>query len=53
VIETAFNALKQSTTDSFYRKQAWEVINCYLAASLNINDDKNTLINLFMHHSYQ
>ncbi|KAI4454767.1 ataxia telangiectasia mutated atm -related [Holotrichia oblita] len=53
VIETAFNALKQSTTDSFYRKQAWEVINCYLAASLNINDDKSTLINLFMHHSYQ
>nr|XP_022907724.1 transformation/transcription domain-associated protein [Onthophagus taurus] len=52
IIETAFNALKQSTTDSFYRKQAWETIHCYLAASLDLSDDKNTLINLFMHHSF-
>jgi transformation/transcription domain-associated protein len=53
IIETAFNALKQSNTDSFYRKQAWEVINCYLTASRNLNDDKNTLINLFLHSSFQ
>ncbi|KAF5288689.1 hypothetical protein FQR65_LT11954 [Abscondita terminalis] len=52
VIETAFNALKQSSTDSFYRKQAWEVINCFLAGSLNLNDNKNTLINLFLHPSF-
>lgn len=52
IIETAFNALKQSSTDSFYRKQAWEVINCFLAASLNLSDNKNTLINLFLHHSF-
>lgn len=49
VIETAFNAFKQSTTDSFYRKQAWDVINCYLTASMNLTDDRNVLINLFMH----
>lgn len=53
VIETAFNALKQSTTDSFYRKQAWEVINCYLTASLNLSDDKNMLINLFLYNGFQ
>lgn len=53
IIETAFNALKQSGTDSYYRKQAWEVLSCYLIASLNLSDDKNTLINLFMHQSFQ
>ncbi|KAL3270789.1 hypothetical protein HHI36_021313 [Cryptolaemus montrouzieri] len=53
VIETAFNALKQSNTDSFYRKQAWDVINCYLTASTNLLDDRRTLINLFMHPSFQ
>ncbi|KAJ8954217.1 hypothetical protein NQ318_005812 [Aromia moschata] len=53
IIETAFNALKQSNTDPFYRKQAWEVINCYLTASRNLNDDENTLIKLFLHPSFQ
>ncbi|CAH1997935.1 unnamed protein product [Acanthoscelides obtectus] len=53
IIETAFNALKQSNTDPFYRKQAWEVINCYLTASMNLNDDEKTLINLFLHPSFQ
>ncbi|KAF5284945.1 hypothetical protein FQA39_LY16900 [Lamprigera yunnana] len=52
VINTAFNALKQSSTDSFYRKQAWEVINCFLAASLNLNDNKNAMLNLFLHPSF-
>lgn len=52
VVETAANALKSSTTDSFYRRQAWEVINCYLTASLNLKDDKNFLINLFLHPSF-
>lgn len=53
IIETAFNALKQSNTDPYYRKQAWEVINSYLAASRNLTDDKKTLINLFLHYSFQ
>lgn len=53
IIDTAFNALKQSNTDPFYRKQAWEVINCYLTASRNLNDDENTLIKLFLHPSFQ
>uniref|UniRef100_A0A6E8VNF8 FAT domain-containing protein n=1 Tax=Anopheles coluzzii TaxID=1518534 RepID=A0A6E8VNF8_ANOCL len=52
VIETAFNALKCSTTDPFYWRQSWEVIRCYLAASITLDDDKHTLQKLFMHPSF-
>lgn len=52
VIETAFAALKSSTTDPFYRKQCWEVLRCYLAASLNLDDDRETLQKLFNHPSF-
>ena len=49
-IEVAFEALKSSNTEAFYRKQAWEVIKCYLVASMNLDDDKVTLSHLFNHH---
>ncbi|XP_055697058.1 transcription-associated protein 1 isoform X2 [Phlebotomus papatasi] len=52
VIETAFSALKSSSTDPFYWKQSWEAIRCYLAASLSLDDDKHTLQKLFMHPSF-
>ncbi|KAL4715075.1 hypothetical protein ACJJTC_012122 [Scirpophaga incertulas] len=52
VIETAFAALKSSTTDPFYRRQCWEVLRCYLAASLNLDDDRQTLQKLFTHPSF-
>lgn len=52
VIETAFNALKSSATDPFYWRQSWEVIRCYLAASLCLDDEKHTLHKLLMHPSY-
>ncbi|CAH0749160.1 unnamed protein product [Diatraea saccharalis] len=52
VIETAFSALKSSTTDPFYRKQCWEVLRCYLASSLNLDDDRQTLMKLFNHPSF-
>ncbi|XP_046961593.1 transcription-associated protein 1 isoform X1 [Vanessa cardui] len=52
IIETAFSALKSSTTDPFYRRQCWEVLRCYLAASLNLDDDKATLQKLFNHPSF-
>ncbi|CAK1549719.1 unnamed protein product [Leptosia nina] len=52
VIETAFAALKSSTTDPFYRRQCWEVLRCYLAASLNLEDDKATLQKLLNHPSF-
>jgi transformation/transcription domain-associated protein len=52
VIETAFTALKSSTTDPFYRRQCWEVIRCFLVASLNLDDDKNTMQQLFSYPRY-
>ena len=52
VIETAFAALKSSATDPFYWRQSWEVIRCYLASSLCLEDDKHTLQKLFMHPSF-
>ncbi|XP_043599030.1 transformation/transcription domain-associated protein isoform X1 [Bombus pyrosoma] len=53
VIETAFNALKSNNTDSFYRRQCWEVISCYLAASLRLDDTNAILHKLFMHPSFK
>lgn len=53
IIETAFVALKSNNTDPFYRKQCWEVINCYLAASLKLEDDRATLNKLFTHPSFK
>jgi len=54
VLETAFNALKSTMTDLFYRKQCWEVIYCYLAASINLDTDNIDLwYNLFNHPSFK
>ena len=54
VIETAFNALKSSSTEpGFYRKQCWEVIKSYLVASLQLDDDKSTLLKLLAHTSFR
>lgn len=54
VIETAFNALKSSSTEpGFYRKQCWEVIKSYLVASLQLDDDKGTLLKLLAHPSFR
>ena len=54
VIETAFNALKSSSTEpGFYRKQCWEVIKCYLVSSLNLDDEKGALIKLMAHPSFR
>lgn len=53
VIETSLNALKSNTTDLFYRKQCWEVINCYLAATLRLDDTGDLLQKLFTHPSFK
>lgn len=53
IIDTAFTALKQSNTHSYYRRKAWEVIHCYLAASLSLEDDRHLLLKLFMYPSFQ
>lgn len=52
VIETAFTALKTSSTDPFYWAQSWEVIRCYLAASISLADEKHMLQKLFTHPSF-
>ena len=54
IIETAFNALKSSTTEpGFYRKQCWEVIRCYLVSSIQHESDKYQLIKLLTHPSFR
>lgn len=52
LIETSFTALKSSATDPFYRKQCWDVLRCYLVASLNLDDDRETLKKLFNHPTF-
>jgi transformation/transcription domain-associated protein len=53
VIDTAFTALKTNSTDAFYRRQSWEVIKCYLVASMNIVvDDKVKLSKLLSYPSF-
>jgi transformation/transcription domain-associated protein len=51
-VETALNALKASNIETFYRKQSWEVIKCFLVATLNLNDDKKMLAHLFTHPNF-
>ena len=51
-IEVALNLLKSSSTESYYRRQAWEVIKCFLVSTMNLDDDKASLSNLFTHSRY-
>lgn len=48
-IDAALTALKCSSTDTYYRRQAWELIKCFLVSVMNLEDDKATLDNLFTH----
>ena len=52
VIESALTTLKSFSSDTFNRKQAWEVIRCFLVATLNLGDDKASLTKLFFHPSF-
>lgn len=51
-IETALNMLKLANSELFYRKQAWEVIRGFLAASMSLDEDQNHMMHLFMHPRY-
>ncbi|XP_053373271.1 transformation/transcription domain-associated protein-like isoform X1 [Mercenaria mercenaria] len=51
-IDAALTALKCSSTDTYYRRQAWELIKCFLVSVMNLEDDKPTLDNLFNHPSF-
>ena len=48
-IDAALTALKCSTTENFVRRQAWELIKCFLVSVMNLEDDKQTLTYLFTH----
>ncbi|XP_077554082.1 transformation/transcription domain-associated protein-like isoform X4 [Haemaphysalis longicornis] len=52
LVETAFNALKVSGTDVFYRRQCWEIIRGFLVANLQLDDDRHSLLQLFSHPSF-
>lgn len=52
IIQSAFDFLNSHTTDSFYRQQSWQVIRCFLAASIKLDDDKHSLLKLFTHPSF-
>ncbi|XP_033731686.1 transformation/transcription domain-associated protein-like, partial [Pecten maximus] len=51
-IDAALTTLKCSTSDNFARRQAWELIKCFLVSVMNLEDDKQTLTNLFTHPSF-
>lgn len=51
-IAAGLSALKSGTTESYYRKQSWEVIKCYLVSAINLDDEKHTLQQLFSHSSF-
>ncbi|KAJ1522938.1 hypothetical protein ONE63_002077 [Megalurothrips usitatus] len=53
VIESALGALKHSNTDSFYRRLSWDVIRCFLVASLHVDDDMQSMLQLFSHSGFQ
>lgn len=52
IMETAFSALKSSSTEPFYRSQCWEVVRCFLLSSLHLDDDRLMMQRLLSHHSF-
>ncbi|XP_041564839.1 transcription-associated protein 1-like isoform X1 [Drosophila elegans] len=48
-IESALRALGSNSTEQFYRRQSWEIIRCFLAAFISLDDEKHILLKLFTH----
>ncbi|XP_051529763.1 transformation/transcription domain-associated protein-like [Myxocyprinus asiaticus] len=51
-IETALDCLKSANTEPYYRRQAWEVIRCFLVAMTSLEDNKHALYQLLAHPNY-
>ncbi|OXB82719.1 UNVERIFIED_CONTAM: hypothetical protein H355_000417 [Colinus virginianus] len=51
-IETALDCLKSANTEPYYRRQAWEVIKCFLVAMMSLDDNKHALYQLLAHPKY-
>uniref|UniRef100_A0A8C1NFM0 Transformation/transcription domain-associated protein n=1 Tax=Cyprinus carpio TaxID=7962 RepID=A0A8C1NFM0_CYPCA len=51
-IETALDCLKSANTEPYYRRQAWEVIKCFLVAMTSLEDNKHALYQLLAHPNF-
>nr|XP_061807203.1 transformation/transcription domain-associated protein-like isoform X1 [Nerophis lumbriciformis] len=51
-IETALDCLKSANTEPYYRRQAWEVIRCFLVAMTSLDDNKHALYQLLSHPNF-
>nr|XP_029540943.1 transformation/transcription domain-associated protein isoform X3 [Oncorhynchus nerka] len=51
-IETALDCLKSANTEPYYRRQAWEVIKCFLVAMTSLDDNKHALYQLLAHPNF-
>uniref|UniRef100_A0A3Q3VP24 Uncharacterized protein n=1 Tax=Mola mola TaxID=94237 RepID=A0A3Q3VP24_MOLML len=51
-IETALDCLKSANTEPYYRRQAWEVIKCFLVAMTSLEDNKHALYQLLSHPNF-
>jgi transformation/transcription domain-associated protein len=51
-IDTALATLKSTSADVYHKRQAWELIRCFLVSVMNLEDDKNTVQHLFTHSSF-
>ncbi|XP_025765462.1 transformation/transcription domain-associated protein isoform X1 [Oreochromis niloticus] len=51
-IETALDCLKSANTEPYYRRQAWEVIKCFLVAMTSLDDNKHSLYQLLSHPNF-
>ncbi|XP_049614451.1 transformation/transcription domain-associated protein isoform X2 [Syngnathus scovelli] len=51
-IETALDCLKSAHTEPYYRRQAWEVIKCFLVAMTSLDDNKHALYQLLSHPNF-
>jgi transformation/transcription domain-associated protein len=52
-VETAVKLLKPHSTDTFYRQQAWLLLQSYLVSSLNLSDADRDLYQLLHQIHYQ
>lgn len=46
------DCLKSANTEPYYRRQAWEVIKCFLVAMMSLDDNKHALYQLLAHPKY-
>lgn len=51
-ILTAYETLQNSSVETSYVKDSWNVVRFYLASQVECNDDKVTLFNLLTHPSF-